>query len=469
MTLPVVMDTSGAVPTDVSTIRSNLDAAISEMSPGYTSNLEGTLVEDMLSTGTGAVAAIDQARVESINNVSPYACNEYFLSQLGAMKGIARGLTTYTRAYVQFSGTPNFSIPVGFTVSDGVYQYQVQNSVSIGTGGTAATLALVVATTSGSWSVPIGSINQITTSVPTKYTVSVTNPQVGTEGGEEDWDVYRARAILAQRATCQGSLSMIKTMVAAVTGVQARTVNAIQYGSGYLVMAAGGDTSEVANAIYKSVGDLNILQTSVLNVATATQANPCVITTDLTHGLTDSESVTISGAEGMTSINGAFTATVLTPTTFSIAVDTSSSAAYTGGGVIAENGRNQTGTVIDAPDVYTIPFVVPLAQTVRIALVWNTTATGSISDDTIASLGTAAIVSYVNGLSAGEPINRFYLDSLFQTAISSVLTQQLLTRLVWTVTIDGVIVSETTGTGLIQGDTQSYLTLTSSDVSVTRG
>lgn len=469
MTLPVVMDSSGAAPTDVSTIRTTLNDTAAAASPGYTGNLEGTLIEDILSTDVGAVSACDQARVESINNVSPYACNEYFLNQLGEMKGIQRGLENYTSAYVQFSGTAGFSVPIGFTVSDGTYQYQVTNSVAVGTGGTAATLALVVATTSGSWAVPANSINQITTSVPSKYTLSCTNPTAGTAGGEEDWDTYRSRAILAQRATCQGSLSFIKTLVSAVSGVQSRTVSAIQYSDGYLVMAAGGDTAEVANAIYKSVGDLNILQASVLNVASATQANPCVITTDITHGLTDSESVTISGALGMTSINGTFTATVLTPTTFSISVDTSSSAAYTSGGVIAENPRNQTGTVIDSPDIYTIPFVVPLAQAVTISLVWNTTATGSVSNDTIESLGRPAIVSYINSLSAGAPINVFYMESLFQSAIESALSTQFLTRMVWSVTIDGEAAGETEGTGLIQGDTQSYLTITTSDVSISRG
>lgn len=69
-------------------------------------------------------------------------------------------------------------------------------------------------------------------------------------------------------------------------------------------------------------------------ITAATQANPCVITTANVHGLATGDSVTISGATGMTAINGTFTVTRVSATTFSIAVNTSAASAYGGSGYV---------------------------------------------------------------------------------------------------------------------------------------
>lgn len=70
-------------------------------------------------------------------------------------------------------------------------------------------------------------------------------------------------------------------------------------------------------------------------ITAATQARPCVITA-AGHPLTAGQvkKITISGATGMTSLNGYFVATYVSPTQLSINIDTSGSAALTGAPII---------------------------------------------------------------------------------------------------------------------------------------
>ena len=90
--------------------------------------------------------------------------------------------------------------------------------------------------------------------------------------------------------------------------------------------------------VFKDAGQ--VLDTSVsLTITGATAADPVVITTSTSHGLSAGEGVYITGVAGMTQLNGrTFNITSLTATTFSIQnsaaadVDGSSYTAYTSGG-----------------------------------------------------------------------------------------------------------------------------------------
>lgn len=80
-----------------------------------------------------------------------------------------------------------------------------------------------------------------------------------------------------------------------------------------------------------------------ISLSTATQADPCVITTNVNHNLKTGNQVFFFGVGGMTELNGteAFV-TVLTPTTFSLdGVDSTGYGAYTSGGYVstAENAK----------------------------------------------------------------------------------------------------------------------------------
>lgn len=467
--LPTVITAAGLQVTAPATLRANTVTYTETASPGITTDLPGTLIEDLASTTTGALVQIDQARVDAVNSVTPYGCNVALLDQMGKIYGITRGTATNTSAYVTFTGTPGMYINVGFTVSDGTYTYTTQDAATIASDGSSGSV-YVIATTSGSWAVPAGSITSVTTSVPTGYTLTVTNAATGTPGADAETDSsFRSRIISSAAVSCQSTPRLIKSNVGNVSGVNSRLISVATTTSGLRIMVGGGDPYEVAGAIYTSVADIDSLVGSVNTITGATQASPCVITTELTHGLTDGESVTISGALGMTEINGTYAATVISGTTFSIAVDTTSASAYTGSGVLETNPRNETINITDYPDSYPITFVTPLQQVVRIVLVWNTLTTNTVSEASVSSLGVSALVTYINGIYAGAPINLYQMESAFSTAIEDIVSGNDLTRMEFTVYIDDVEVTPETGTGIIQGDTQSYLYTTSSYISITRG
>ena len=260
---PVVITTAGVQPTAPSTINAQLIADVAAQQPGYTV-LPAGLIEDLSSTATGAIVQIDTARVELLNSLTPYGANAFVLAQLGAQAGIVQGQPTNTSVDVVFSGTVGYVLAPGFLVSDGTHTYQLVDGTVIGGGGTSpATTA--VAITSGAWPVPAGSVTVIQTSVPGTITLSVTNPVDGTPAqGVETEQSYRSRVIEAGLASAQGMPSFIKANVKNVPGVVARTVAVKStLGVGIQVLANGGDSVEVANAILQSVFDPSALVASV--------------------------------------------------------------------------------------------------------------------------------------------------------------------------------------------------------------
>ena len=113
--------------------------------------------------------------------------------------------------------------------------------------------------------------------------------------------------------------------------------------------------------VFKDAGQ--VLDTSVsLTITGATAADPVVITTSTSHGLSDGESVYITGVAGMTQLNGrTFNITSLTATTFSIQnsaaadVDGSAYTAYTSGGTADKVFELATPYV--AADIFDLEYV----------------------------------------------------------------------------------------------------------------
>jgi len=83
-----------------------------------------------------------------------------------------------------------------------------------------------------------------------------------------------------------------------------------------------------------------------LQLSSITIANPGVVTTTTAHGLTTGQRVTISGANGSPYVGGksiigqSFIITVLSPTTFSLGIQTTGGAAATAGNVTFVNAAN---------------------------------------------------------------------------------------------------------------------------------
>ena len=465
---PVIMTSSGAQPQGPSTINTKLINTVAADQPGYTANLPGILVEDISSTETFGITLCDQARVDAVNSISPLGANEFVLTQQGAAMGLLRGTTTNATVEVRFSGTAGYVIPQGFIVSDGSYQYKLSSGGVIQTSGVSALLS-AISTSAGTWSIPAGTVNKLVTTLPTGVSLTVTNPLAGTPGGdEESWEAYRSRILAAQLASSMGMASYLKTLLKNVSGVTSRLVSVRQNSNGWEVICGGGDNYDVAYAIFMSVPDVAALTGSVISVTGITAANPGVVTTDLNHGYSTGDSVTISGVSP-SAYNATYTVTVISEKTFSIGVNTSSYGAYVSGGTTTPNDRNVVVSLNDYPDVYTITYVDPPEQTVTIVATWNTTLTDFVGAAAVAQLAAPALISYINSIEVGAPINLLQMTTTFQTAVETVIATSSITRLVFSVDINGVSTSPASGESYISGDPESYFFASSSAVTVTQG
>lgn len=132
-------------------------------------------------------------------------------------------------------------------------------------------------------------------------------------------------------------------------------------------------------------------------------------------------------------------------------------------------GSDVNVSITDYPDVYNVVFVEPVAQVVEIQLTWNTTATYVISASAVTQLGAPALTDYINSIPVGAPINLFEMERVFTEAVATLVPPPFLTRMVFTVDIDGTPTSPTAGTGIIEGDAEGYFTAAVTDVTITQG
>ena len=248
--IPLIMTSAGPQPTPPATLRAAVQQAVAAVQPGYTADLPGTLIEDLLSTEMGALVTADQARVDAVQSVSPYGAAPSVLAELGAMLGLQQGLPTNTSVYVVFSGPVGYVIPAGFIISDGTYQYQTQQGTVIGSNGTSAQ-TFAVATQSGIWTPLANTVTQIVTTLPSGYTITVTNPQAGVPGtGAESVQSYRGRTMIAMGEIGIGVVNYIKSLLLAIPGVSPRLVAVKQTQASWEIICGGGDPYAVANAIF---------------------------------------------------------------------------------------------------------------------------------------------------------------------------------------------------------------------------
>lgn len=468
MTITTDINSSGLQPTSPTTLQSELIALVASQSPGYTANLPGSLIEDISSTDVGALALIDSARVDLYNSITPYTANSYLLNQLGQIYGVQQGIGSNTSVYVTFLGSPGFVIAKGFVVSDGSHQYTVQDGGIIASSGQSAEL-YCLAINAGSWAVPVGTVTSIVTSLPSGVTLTCINQVAGLPGASaQPLEDYQAQVIQAGLAVASGMPTFLKTQLQKVSGVQARLIAVRQSGTNWEIIVGGGDPYEVANAIFTGLFDIANIVGSTLTATSITNATNGVVTTNLNHGFATGQVIAITGATP-SAFNTTYTITVLTQTTFQLNVNTTSFGTYTGGGVISPNLRNILVSINDYPDSYNITFVNPPQQTVDVAVTWNTTSTNYVSPTAVAALGQPAIASYINSIYVGQPINVFELQNVFQQAISPIIPAPLLSRMIFTVTINGFVVSPTSGTGLINGDPESYFQTNNQSIVITQG
>jgi len=460
--------TAGAIPALPTDLLNAEIAAATALAPGLTANLPGSLVEDMASTAAGAVVVQDQSFVDLVNSVSPATANPSILYQLGQVYGVKQGQGSNTSVYVVFSGLAGFVIPIGFTVSDGTYQYTVQDGGIIATSGQSSPL-YCLATVAGSWAIPAGTVTQIVTSLPAGYTLTCTNPSAGLPGlTAQSIQSYQAQVIQAGLVTAQGVPTFIKSQLQQVSGVQPNLISVRLVATNqWEIICGGGDPYQVANAIFNSVPDISNLVGSTLAVTNITTTSNGVVTTDLNHGFATGQVITIAGVNP-TFFNASYTITVLTENTFELNVATTGHT-YVSGGVVTPNLRNITVSINDYPDTYSITYVNPPAQTVNVAITWNTISTNLVSDSAIAQLAAPAIATYINSIAVGQPINTFELQEAFQIAVSSILPISQISKINYVVAINGIDTAPVSGELLIYGDPESYFATNTSLITITQG
>jgi len=301
-------------------------AAASALAPGLTTDLPGSLVEDMASTATGALVVIDQAVTDLINSISPFTANAALLYELGAVYGVAQGQGSNTSVYVTFISVDiGFVINPGFIVSDGTNQYIVQDGGVIGTVGQSLPL-FCLAVASGNFAVPIGTVTQIITSLPSTITLTCVNQTAGLPGAvAQPIQNYQAQVIQAGQATCQGVPQFLKTQLQNVAGVQSNLVSIRQSGSLWEIICGGGDPYQVANAILTGMSDISNITGSTLIATSISNSYPASVITNLNHGYTSGQVINLSGATGMSGINSIpFTVLVSSQNTFSLNVSITS-------------------------------------------------------------------------------------------------------------------------------------------------
>ena len=465
--IPLVMTLAGPTPTPVATLYAALINYVATQQPGYTV-LPAGLIDDISGTDVAALAAIDQARVEAIGSVTPYGANAYVLAQLGAQFGIPQGVGANGSVYVQFTGPAGYVLPKGFLVSDGTNQYALQDGGVIPNGGT-TTLLYAVATNSGTFAIPANTVTQLVTSVPSAYTITVTNPQAGTPAtSTESPQDYRARVLQAGIVASVGTPAYLKTLLGKITGVQERLVSINQVSGGWQIICGGGDSYEVANAILQGAGDIALLKGSQMVITGMTNANPVVVSTNLASSFAVGSTFTVTGATP-SAFNLTYTVASVSGTSITTTTNGSGFGAYSGGATFAPNPRNVSVSLFQNPNTYNIPYVNPPAQNVTVSVTWNTTLPNFTAGGSVAQLAAPQLQAYLNSIYAGQPINLDVMISTFQQAVSSVIDAQNITTLQFVVAINGVTTSPSAGTNIIASDPESYFLCSSTGVTIAQG
>ena len=151
-----------------------------------------------------------------------------------------------------FTGPPGYVIAQGFAVSDGTYQYICQNGGVIGSDGNSLPI-YALANQAGAWPVQANTVNQLATSVPSNITLTVTNQVSGVPSiTGEPISIFRERCFTAGLAASTGMARYLKTLVS--YHIQQRLISVQQDDDQgqYIVIVGGGDSFQVAYAIWTS-------------------------------------------------------------------------------------------------------------------------------------------------------------------------------------------------------------------------
>jgi hypothetical protein len=476
--LPIVMGPSGPIPTPPAILRAQLTEKVTQTNPGYVNNLPSSLIEDIASTDVGALIIANQFFIDLINSVTPYGANAFILNQLGTeIYGIQPAVATNTSVDLIFSGTPGFIIIPGFTVTDNVYQYICFDGGVIGSNGISLPIH-AIASMPGTWAIAAGTVTGLVTSVPPNINLAVINPTEGTPStSAESIMSFRTRTLTAGLVASTGMDRYLKTLLWNIPGVQQRLVSVRQDldNGRWIIIVGGGDPYQVAWAIYYAIFDIQTLARPNINIIDITSYDPTnpnpqipVITTEFNHNLVTGMIETIYGVVGMEQLNGqSFAVTVLNNLTFTIPVGLENLGNYVSGGIVTPNPILQEINLNSYPDNYLIPFILPPQELVTMNVWWNTDSPNYVSQNAMSQAAAPALMNYINGLYVGvAPINVYEMQAIFLDAVKQIVLAENITSLQFDIVFDGVSYSPAPGTGVVQGDPNSYFYTTTDNILV---
>lgn len=124
-------------------------------------------------------------------------------------------------------------------------------------------------------------------------------------------------------------------------------------------------------------------------------------------------------------------------------------------------------SINDYPDVYQIVFVSAVEQVVTINLTWNTTLADFTQGSAVDQIVVQPLADVVNAIPVGAPLNILDLNSAFIEAVSSILDQSDISKMDFSITVDGSPVTPTNY--IISSDLESYFSVVTTAITVTQG
>lgn len=274
-----------------------------------------------------------------------------------AAHGLAVGDVVYITGVVGVNGINGKFAAVTNVPSPTTFILAITTSGSWTSGGTVykCTLANMAADAVG-----IGgnaAPGQVTTQVTTNVGVSVYNLTSWSAANYESNTAYADRCRLSLGALSpNGPSEAYEYFALSAQAILAAQSPPVAMTNGPIVRATvilTPSTQMVTTIVASSTPAGTVLGTQVtpgcadLDITGASNATPIVITTASAHGLANGDAVIVSGVLGNANANGAFTVSVLSPTTFQL-VGSVGSGAYTGGGVVDGGDLGQVDALIHA-------------------------------------------------------------------------------------------------------------------------
>lgn len=251
---------SGYVKRTPAEIKASMLSRNQQYNPGF-AEWSADIQNNLLDTSVQPVLEVENLMADTANSFAPGNSNDFMKEQLAATLGLKYKDETKAKVTLKFSGDVGVYIPKGTKVSE---DFTTDAAVSIASTGT----AYVTASSESTATFAAGAINEIKSVVDSS--LSVTNPAASmpykaAESADELW----RRAQQRLRNPNIGSTDYAQSLILQCEGTEERLVNFNFIDSdtkrGIEAIVGGGDTAEVASALFQAFASLQNLVSAPSN------------------------------------------------------------------------------------------------------------------------------------------------------------------------------------------------------------